>query len=77
MLAGDKLRGVVLDVYVGEFQHAPPEALWKDPRVIITPHISGASDENRHGAIEIFCDNLRAWLDGAPLRNVIDWQRGY
>jgi phosphoglycerate dehydrogenase-like enzyme len=77
VLAGDKLRGVVLDVYVGEFQHAPPEALWKDPRVIITPHISGASDENRHGAIEIFCDNLRAWLDGAPLRNVIDWQRGY
>ncbi len=76
-LAGGKLRGVVLDVYVGEFQHAPPEALWKDPRVIITPHISGASDENRHGAIEIFCDNLRAWLDGAPLRNVIDWQRGY
>jgi phosphoglycerate dehydrogenase-like enzyme len=77
VLAGGKLRGVVLDVYVGEFQHAPPEALWKDPRVIITPHISGASDENRHGAIEIFCDNLRAWLDGAPLRNVIDWQRGY
>ena len=21
--------------------------------------------------------NLRAWLDGAPLENVIDWQRGY
>jgi glyoxylate/hydroxypyruvate reductase A len=76
-LASGHLRGVVLDVYVGEFEHQPPEALWRDPRVLLTPHISGASDENRHGAIELFCDNLRAYLDGSPLRNVIDWQRGY
>jgi phosphoglycerate dehydrogenase-like enzyme len=71
------LRGVVLDVYNGEFERLPPEALWRDPRVLITPHVSGASDQNRHGAIDLFCDNLRAWLDGAPLQNVIDWQRGY
>jgi glyoxylate/hydroxypyruvate reductase A len=71
------LRGVVLDVYVGEFEHLPPERLWRDPRVLITPHISGASDENRHGAIDLFCENLRVWLDGQPLRNVIDWERGY
>jgi phosphoglycerate dehydrogenase-like enzyme len=71
------LRGVVLDVYNGEFERLPPEALWRDPRVLITPHVSGASDENRHGAIDLFCANLRAWLDGAPLQNVIDWQRGY
>jgi phosphoglycerate dehydrogenase-like enzyme len=76
-LARGHLRGVVLDVYVGEFEHLPPEALWRDPRVLITPHVSGASDENRHGAIELFCENLRAYLDGAPLRNVIDWERGY
>jgi hypothetical protein len=25
----------------------------------------------------VFCDNLRAYRDGRPLRNVIDWQRGY
>jgi hypothetical protein len=25
----------------------------------------------------LFCDNLRAYLEGRPLRNVIDWQRGY
>jgi hypothetical protein len=29
------------------------------------------SDQDRHGAINLFCDNLRAYLDGAPLRNVI------
>ncbi len=71
------LRGAVLDVYVGEFEHLPPARLWSDPRVLITPHVSGASDEDRHGAIDLFCDNLRAYIDGRPLRNVIDWQRGY
>ncbi len=76
-LARGHLRGVVLDVYLGEFEHTPPEALWRDPRVLITPHVSGASDRNRHGAIEVFCRNLRAYLDRAPLENVIDWDRGY
>ncbi len=76
-LAAGRLRGVVLDVYRGEFEHLPPDVLWRDPRVLITPHTSGASDVSRHGAIEVFCENLRAWIDGAPLRNVIDWERGY
>jgi glyoxylate/hydroxypyruvate reductase len=76
-LTKDHLRGAALDVYVGEFEHPPPARFWSDPRVLITPHISGASDQDRHGAIELFCENLRAWLDGRPLRNVIDWERGY
>lgn len=71
------LRGAALDVYVGEFEHPPPAQLWSDPRVLITPHVSGGSDEERHGGIDIFCENLRAYLDGRPLRNVIDWHRGY
>lgn len=76
-LARNHLRGAAMDVYVGEFEHLPPARLWSDPRVMITPHISGASDQRRHGAIDVFCENLRAFLDGRPLRNVIDWQRGY
>jgi phosphoglycerate dehydrogenase-like enzyme len=76
-LARDHLRGAALDVYVGEFEHPPPERLWSDPRVLLTPHVSGASDVDRHGGIDIFCDNLRAYLDGRPLHNVVDWARGY
>jgi phosphoglycerate dehydrogenase-like enzyme len=71
------LRGAVLDVYVGEFERTPAARLWSDPRVLITPHISSVSDQDRHGAIDVFCENLRAYLDGRPLRNVIDWERGY
>ena len=76
-LAADRLRGVVLDVYVGEFEGPPPARLWSDPRVMITPHISGASDIRRHRAVEIFCENLAAYIEGRPLTNVIDWTRGY
>lgn len=76
-LARDHLRGVALDVYIGEFERAPIASLWSDPRVLITPHISGASDQDRHGGIDLFCENLRAWIDGQPMRNVIDWERGY
>jgi phosphoglycerate dehydrogenase-like enzyme len=71
------LRGAALDVYVGEFEHAPPARLWSDPKVLITPHVSGASDDERHRAIDLFCENLRAYIDGKPLQNVIDWERGY
>jgi glyoxylate/hydroxypyruvate reductase len=71
----DHLRGAALDVYVGEFEHTPMSRLWSDPRVLITPHVSSASDQDRHGAINLFCDNLRAYLEGG--RNVIDWERGY
>jgi len=76
-LQRDHLRGAALDVYVGEFEHTPMARLWSDPKVLITPHISAASDQDRHGAINLFCANLRAYLDGGPLRNVIDWERGY
>jgi len=76
-LAAGRLRGAVLDVYVGEFDGPPAAVLWNDPRVLLTPHVSAASDRERHGGIEMFCTNLRAYLDGAPLQNVIDWDRGY
>jgi phosphoglycerate dehydrogenase-like enzyme len=76
-LAGDRLRGVALDVYLGEFERQPDPRLWQDPRVLLTPHISGGSDASIHGGIDLFCDNLRAYLAGRPLKNVIDWQRGY
>jgi phosphoglycerate dehydrogenase-like enzyme len=71
------LRAVALDVYDGEFETAPMAALWSDARVLITPHVSGMSDQNRHGAVGLLCENLTAYLAGQPLVNVIDWERGY
>src|SRR6266481_3744261 len=76
-LAAGKLRGAALDVYVGEFEHEPDRRLWDDERVLITPHISGGTDTRQHRGIDLFCDNLRAYLDGRPLTNVVDWANGY
>jgi phosphoglycerate dehydrogenase-like enzyme len=73
------LKGAVLDVYVGEHEGPPPPRLWNHPKVLITPHNSGRSGPAMAAGIgiELFCDNLRAYLDGAPLANIIDWARGY
>ena len=76
-LAAGRLRGVGLDVYDGEFEHAPDTRLWQDERVVITPHVSGGTDVAQHRAVEVFSENLRAYLEGRPLANVIDWTRGY
>jgi glyoxylate/hydroxypyruvate reductase A len=76
-LAIGKLRGVALDVYVGEFEHEPDLRLWNDERVLITPHVSNQTDRSQHRGVELFCDNLRAYINGQPLTNVVDWKRGY
>jgi phosphoglycerate dehydrogenase-like enzyme len=76
-LADGQLRGVALDVYDGEFERPPDSRLWHDERVVITPHVSAATDVSDHRGIKLFCENLTRYLDGRPLENVIDWERGY
>jgi phosphoglycerate dehydrogenase-like enzyme len=76
-LAAGTVRGVALDVYAGEFEREPDRRLWDDERVLITPHVSGGSDLGQHRGIDLFCDNLRAYLDGRPLTNAVDWTLGY
>jgi phosphoglycerate dehydrogenase-like enzyme len=76
-LGDGKLGGVALDVYVGEFEREPDRRLWDDERVIITPHVSSADDLGQHRGVDLFCANLRAYLDGRPLNNTIDWALGY
>jgi phosphoglycerate dehydrogenase-like enzyme len=76
-LAANKLRGAVLDVYVGEFDRPPDQRLWDDHRVLITPHISAAADINSHKGNALFVENLKRHIAGKALENVIDWDRGY
>jgi len=76
-LGQNKLRGFATDVYDGEFQRPPDIRLWNNERVIITPHVSAMADVSEHQGVQLFCDNLRRYLEGQPLENVIDWERGY
>ncbi len=76
-LAAGKLRGAALDVHVGEFDRAPDPRLRSDDRVLLTPHISAAADVSNHRGADLFVENLRRYVAGEPLENVIDWARGY
>lgn len=71
------IAGAALDVYDGEFAGPPPTELWELPNVLITPHTSVGTDVQHARGIELFCENLRRYLRGEPLVNVIDWERGY
>jgi phosphoglycerate dehydrogenase-like enzyme len=71
------VAGAALDVYDGEFTGPPPAELWELPNVLITPHTSVGTDVQQARGIELFCENLRRYLKGEPLVNVIDWERGY
>jgi phosphoglycerate dehydrogenase-like enzyme len=71
------VRGALLDVYVGEFESPPPPVLWSHPQVVITPHTSGHTDASRRRSTELFCANLRRYLDNETLENTVDWSVGY
>jgi phosphoglycerate dehydrogenase-like enzyme len=51
--------------------------LWKFDNVIITPHIAGRSDQDRTRMVGTVKENLIRFVDGKPLVNVVDKQKGY
>jgi phosphoglycerate dehydrogenase-like enzyme len=75
-LAAGRLGGAALDVFVNEpLSSASP--LWQLPNVIVSPHMSGDVVGWRGELVALFVDNLSRYLDGRPLRNVVDKSRGY
>ena len=71
-----RLAGAALDVTTPEPLPSGHE-LWDVPNVMITPHISGGTPRYMERAVDLFCDNLRRYANGEPLRNVVDPSRGY
>jgi phosphoglycerate dehydrogenase-like enzyme len=70
------IAGAGLDVTAQE--PLPPESpLYELPNVILTPHISGATEFYEARLADIFADNLRRYRAGQPLRNLYDARRGY
>jgi D-2-hydroxyacid dehydrogenase (NADP+) len=52
-------------------------ALWKFQNVIITPHVAGRSDQSGARMIGTIKENIRRFVEGKPLINVVDKQKGY
>ena len=75
-LASGQLGGAVLDVFERE-PLEPDSPLWSMPNVIVTPHSSGFRANHWDEVTALFAANLRHFLMGEPLRNVVDHAAGY
>jgi phosphoglycerate dehydrogenase-like enzyme len=65
------IGGAALDV--SEIEPLPPEhPLWSQPNVIITPHVAGFGSDTDPARQELIVDNCRRFIEGRPLRNVVD-----
>ncbi len=50
----------------------PPEhPLWRCPNLFITPHIGGSSPQFAARALKVAADELRRYISGEPLHNVV------
>jgi len=75
-LKAGEIAGGALDVFEPEPLPAESE-LWSLPQVLITPHVSNASEHFARRASELFIDNLGRYLRGEPLCNVVSREKGY
>lgn len=70
-LRSGHVGGAYLDVFAEEPLPAD-SPLWTMPNVLVSPHSASTSDRENRRIADLFLDNLRRWLDGRPLRNVLD-----
>jgi len=71
-----RIAGAAIDVFTEE----PPAAghpLYACDNAIVSPHVSGFLPSYDDRCAELFAENLRRWLAGAPLLNRVDRTRGY
>lgn len=75
-LQSGQLAGAALDVLPEEPLPAN-HPLWTAQNVAISPHISGSSPRTNARELEYFFDNLRRYVVGEPLVNIVDLEAGY
>jgi D-3-phosphoglycerate dehydrogenase len=75
-LKSGHLAGAGIDVTVNEPLNED-SPLWDAPRLILTPHLAGASDPKERRVVEIFRDNLIRFDAGEPLINQVNKRLGY
>jgi phosphoglycerate dehydrogenase-like enzyme len=75
-LEAGSIAGAALDVFgVEPLPAASP--LWRMPNVLVSPHRAGDHEGWEADVVALFVDNLRRFVAGEPLRNVVDIELGY
>jgi phosphoglycerate dehydrogenase-like enzyme len=75
-LKGGTIAGAGIDVTDPE-PLPPDDPLWDVPNLILLTHYGGLTPKYGPRAYAILSANLRRFLTGEPLMNVVDKQRGY
>jgi D-2-hydroxyacid dehydrogenase (NADP+) len=75
-LKAGEIAGAALDVVENEPLHED-SPLWDTPNLLLTPHRAGASQHRHQQILSFFQKNLRRYLNGEPLLNVVDKRRGF
>jgi len=71
-----RIAGAVLDVFRRE--PLPAEhPFWTTEGIIVLPHIGGPHPQRDRFVARLFAENLERFLDGKPLKEVVDRKTGY
>lgn len=71
-----KIAGAILDVFRQEPLPAD-HAFWKTEGIIVLPHIGGPHPQRDRFVARLLAENLGRFLDGRPLKEVVDRRAGY
>jgi phosphoglycerate dehydrogenase-like enzyme len=70
------IAGAVLDVFRQE-PLPSDHPFWQTEGIIVLPHIGGGHPQRDKAVAKLFVDNLRRFLDGQTLKEVVDRGAGY
>ena len=71
-----RIAGAMLDVFREEPLPAA-HPFWRTERIIVLPHIGGPHPQRDRFVARLFVENLGRFLDGKPLRELVDRRTGY
>ena len=71
-----KIAGAVLDVFRQE-PLPSDHPFWKAEGIIVQPHIGGPHPQRDRFVAKLFVENLKRFLEGEPLKEIVDRQAGY
>jgi phosphoglycerate dehydrogenase-like enzyme len=71
-----KIAGAVLDVFRQE-PLPPQHPFWTTPGILVLPHIGGPHPQRDRFVARLVAENLGRFLDGKPLKEVVDRRAGY
>ncbi|MFZ7104255.1 MAG: D-2-hydroxyacid dehydrogenase [Peptococcaceae bacterium] len=79
-LAGALKNGSIAAAGLDVFEEEPLPAnseLWDLDNLVFTPHLGGKGDYNEERLADLFRENIKRFVGGEQLKNVVNWQQGF